>query len=386
MNKKTGILVGIILYFVSAFFSYFFFASASGKVAFKTPTIKYAPPKNGEKETAISADLPRSEECPLNGELLTKAHKKIWESRRPLGVMIENSLDARPQSGLTSADVIYEAVAEGGITRMLAMFYCKDSDGYIGPVRSARIYFMSFLQEYGDSPLYAHVGGANTPGPADALGEIRDLGWDSQNDLNQFGIPFPYYWRDYDRLPDRATEHTMYSTTKKLWEYAKNKRNLTDKNKKGDKWDENFTKWKFKDDASKKGDLTKISFKFWDSRPDYDVTWQYDKASNSFKRFNGGNPHTDKNNGKQIAVKNVAIAFMDESPANDGYPGGHMLYATTGSGDGIVFQDGKAITGTWKKKDHTSKLRFFDKSGVEISFNRGLTWIEIVPQGNKVNY
>lgn len=385
MDKKITIIAGVIIYLLSAFFSYSFFRGEKSGISSLT-TVKYVSPKDNGDKSILSSDAPKTEECPLNGEPLTSGHKKLWESRRPLGVMIENHLDARPQSGLTDADIIYEAVAEGGITRFLVIFYCKDSDGYIGPIRSARIYFMSFLQEYGIYPLYAHVGGANTPGPADALGEIRDLGWDGYNDMNQFAIPFPYYWRDYDRLPTKMTEHTMYSTAKKLWEYASKKRDLGAKDKKGKRWDGQFQPLKFKDDGKSSGSLSEITFDFWQGKTDYSVEWQYDKSSNSFKRFHKGSAHVDKNNNKQISAKNVIVVFMEESPANDGYPGGHILYKTTGTGKAIVFLDGKAIEGSWKKKDHTSTMRFYDKAGTEILLNRGQIWIEIVPEGNKVTY
>ena len=69
------------------------------------------------------ASLPKTEECPLNGGMFTTVERDIWQARRPMGVMIENHLDSRPQSGLSRADIIYEAVAEGGITRLLALFY-----------------------------------------------------------------------------------------------------------------------------------------------------------------------------------------------------------------------------------------------------------------------
>ena len=135
--------------------------------------------------------------------------------------MIENHQEARPQSGLSSADVIYEVVAEGGITRFLAIYYCQDG-AQIGPIRSARTYFIDYLSEYGNYPLYAHVGGANQAGPADALSQLDDYGWTAYNDLNQFSIGFPVFWRDYDRLGHSvATEHTIYSTIEKLLDYAK---------------------------------------------------------------------------------------------------------------------------------------------------------------------
>src|SRR3990170_5499635 len=98
--------------------------------------------------------------------------------------------------------------------------------------------------------LYAHVGGANTPGPANALGQIIKYG---VKDLNQFSIGFPVFWRDYQRLGHPvATEHTMYSTTQKLWEIGA-KRGWTATDQAGKRWDSTFAPWKFGEDGSSKG-------------------------------------------------------------------------------------------------------------------------------------
>ena len=118
----------------------------------------------------------------------------------------------------------------------MAIYYCQDPVE-VGPVRSARTYFIDFVSEYGDYPLYAHVGGANQPGPADALGQLDTYGWTDYNDLNQFSIGFPTFWRDYDRLPKVATEHTMYSSVDKLLDYAATNRELTNVDKHGVSWD-----------------------------------------------------------------------------------------------------------------------------------------------------
>jgi len=388
INKKIALFFAFAVFLLSGVISYFIFANG-GEVKFLSPLSTYTPPKSNGTGESVSPSEPKTEECPLNGELLTKSQKAKWETRRPLGVMIENHKDARPQSGLSSADVIYEAVAEGGITRFLSIFYCKDSP-YIGPVRSARMYFIKMLQEYGNFPLYAHVGGANTPGPANALGYINTIDWGLYNDMNQFAVPFPYYWRDYERLPNRATEHTVYSSTSKLWQYAKEKRGLTNVDEKGVAWDKNFTKWKFKDDATsdERGAVGKIDFGFWNSfAPDFGVVWNYDKVRNTYKRDNGGIPHMDKNTGKALETKNVIILFAKESPANDGYEGGHILYRVTGTGDALVFQDGNATKATWNKFDEESRIKFTDnKTGKEISIVRGQVFIEVLPIGNKVTY
>jgi hypothetical protein len=275
------------------------------------------------------------------------------------------------------------------------IFYCKDA-AYVGPVRSARVPFIDQAAEYGANPLYVHVGGANcdeTTGSgcangakADALGKIQKLDWDQYNDLNQFSVPFPVFYRDPDRLPGRATEHTVYSSTKKLWDYAKDKRDLTNVDSKGDSWNADFVSWKFKEDAKTKGTVAKIDMYFTEGMPDYTVTWQYDPLTNSYKRINGGEPHMDKNTGKQIAPKNVVMLFEAFGPANDGYEGGHIVYGTTGKGDALVFQDGEVIKATWSKKDIFSRLHLVDPAGKEIAFNRGQIFIQLVPIGNKVTY
>ena len=320
--------------------------------------------------------------------MFTLQEREIWAKRRPLLSMIENHVDARPQSGLSKADVVYEAVAEGGITRFLAVFYCNAAEEVtIGPVRSARTYFMDFASEYSDYPLYAHVGGANVPGPANALGQIGDYGWLAKgNDMNQFSIGFPTYWRDYERIGHEvATEHTMYSTTEKLWEVAA-KRGLNATDEDGNKWNAKFTEWKFKDDEKleARGTTSKIDFSFWSNSPDYVVTWDYNKDQNQYLRVNGGQPHKDLNTDSQIQVKTVIVQFMKEKGPIDAEK--HMLYTTTGTGKALIFQDGEVIEGAWIKEKRQSRTKFTDGSGKEISLNGGPIWIEIVPTGQKVNY
>jgi hypothetical protein len=390
MNKKFVFVAALLTYCISFYFAYDFFSNgaASGKLSFmskpggtdKVPVM--SPAADGEEQ--IAGKL--TEECPLNGQMLTETHKKRWEARRPMGIMIENHLDARPQSGLTSADVIYEFVAEGGITRFLTMFYCKDAR-YVGPVRSARMYFIEMVRAYGNNPLYVHVGGANHPGKADALGYLQKIKWAGYNDMNQFSVPFPIFARDYERNPGVATEHTMYSSTQKLWKYAADKRKLTQEDEDGVKWDENFKSWKFADGKpSTTPTAPKISYDFWEGRGDYSVSWAYDAASNTYKRSQNGKPHEDKNNKKQLYAFNVVVVSMVESPANDGYAGGHLLYKTLGTGKAMVFQNGEAIEGTWKKPKEEDMIRFFDKKGDEIKLVRGLTWVSAIPEGNEVTY
>lgn len=383
-NKLLIGLASVGLYLLTTGISYSLFSNSdSGQTLSPTQTTK----KNEFNALEFDNQAPKTEECPLNGAMYSKEQRSWWEKHRPLGVMIENSVDARPQSGMAFADVIYEAIAEGGITRFLNVFYCQDA-GIIGPVRSARTYFLDFISEYGLYPLYAHVGGANTPGPANALGQIGDYGWSVYNDLNQFSIGFPTFKRDESRLGRPvATEHTMYSTTSQLWAVGA-KRGLTNRDKDGDEWDSEFVKYSFKDDVELEDRPVsqKITVEFWSSQPDYGVTWGYDKATNTYLRTNAGKVHLDNNTKKQFAPKNIVILYMKESRANDGYEGNlHEIFGTKGTGTALVFQDGKEITAAWKKKDREGRTVITDKkSGKEIQFNRGQIWFQVVPDYNTV--
>lgn len=391
INKKQLLLLSLVLYFVATALTYAGIKAFGGKAGGTTNTV--ATPTAGQTSSKFKVDpsLPKDQECPLNGEKFTKPEKEIWVGRRPLMVMIENHQDSRPQSGLSASDVVYEAVAEGGITRFMAVFFCNASaeDVQIGPVRSARTYYLDFASEYGDKPLYVHVGGANSPGPANALGQIEDYDWAGVNDMNQFSIGFPTFWRDYDRLGHEvATEHTMYSTTAKLWAYAASKRKLSATDAKGVSWDSEFIPYKFKEDEvlAKRPGSASLSFVFWNKYNDYAVKWDYDKKTNSYLRINAELPHTDRNNNQQLSAKNVVTLFMNESNANDGYENNaHLLYKTKGTGTAKVYSDGIATDAKWQKKDRTSRLKLTDaNSGEEIKFNRGRIWFEVLATGTKV--
>lgn len=380
LKDKKILLIAFVAYFLATFLSYLLFTKFPLAQKFTSPL---PPPTTDSKgEITFDESLPKTEACPLNGAKYSKQQKDWWEKHRPLGIMIENHENARPQSGLNAADIVYEAVAEGGITRTLSIYYCA-APVQIGPIRSARTYFLDWISEYGDSPLYVHVGGANTPGPADALSQINKYGWGAYNDMNQFSIGFPTFWRDYNRLGHAtATEHTMYSTTSKLWDFAAKNRKLSNKGEDGTAWDEGFVPYEFKDDAtsSERGSKKTVRVEYWEDDPQYVADWTYDSASNVYSRKNGGAVHLDKNTGKQITARNIVVLFMQESSANDGYENNaHLLYKTKGSGKAQVFMDGKEIKATWSKKDRTSKTILTDENGDEIKFSRGKIWFHILP-------
>jgi len=345
----------------------------------------------------IDLSAPKTELCPLNGNMFTKAEKAIWEGRRPIVVMIENSADARPQSGLSRADVVYETVAEGGITRFMSVFYCGTAaeDVKVAPVRSARVYFVDWAAAYGKNPIFMHVGGANdysgsgdTTREARALELLETLGWriPKGNDFDTtYDSGFPVFWRNYERLDHPvATEHTMMASLDVAYKQAED-RGFAAKDSKGIRWDVNFEPWKFIDGKSVSQTVSEISFGFWSGKPDYDVTWKYDPNNNYYLRFNGGVAHKDLENDTQLTAKNIAILFTKEKTSVDRNK--HSLYTTIGNGEALVFQNGEVIRAIWEKTDRDSMIIFKDQKGKEISFVKGgQIWVEVVGIGTKVNY
>ena len=387
MNKNVLILLSVIVFLLSAGASFFTFSRlpVAGQLAGTTNSAALGKVTNDYQALTFDPNTPKTAPCPLNGVKYGKDQEAWWQIHEPLGVMIENSSPARPQSGINAADVTYEAVAEGGITRTLNIFYCQDG-GIIGPVRSARTYFLDWVSEYGNYPLYAHVGGANTPGPANALGQINDYGWGGYNDLNQFAIGFPVYYRDETRLGhEAATEHTMYSVTTKLWEVSKT-RGITNVDKDGKSWDSNFVPYKFAESVSTSERPASQDISIPWSGSDYAVEWTYYPKDNLYYRKNGGGPHIDRDTHKQLSAADVIIMFQTERDANDGYDqGAHQLFGTTGTGNALVFMNGKETHATWKKQDRRSRTILTDGSGNEITFTAGKLWFEVLATGSEVD-
>jgi hypothetical protein len=212
------------------------------------------------------------------------------------------------------------------------------------------------------------------------------VGLGPYNDLDQSSLSFPTYWRDKERMGHPvATEHTVYSSTDKLYEVAQ-QRGLTDIDDEGQAWDEDFVSWEFKDEAEidERGNLNEISFDFWSGYQQYSVEWRYERENNRFLRLNGGQAFKDLNTDGQIEAKTVVVQFVKEQGPVD--VNKHLLYTTTGTGKAIVFQDGQAIVAAWSKNEQESRTVFKDSKGKPIEFNRGPVWIEIVPAGNEVDY
>lgn len=299
-----------------------------------------------------AAPKPVTEASPLTGVEVAPAL-----AQRPVtGIMMENSLDARPQSGIQEAGVVYEAIAEGGITRFLTL-YQEAQPQYIGPVRSLRPYYIDWVAAFDAS--VAHVGGS-----PEALAQIRGGG----KDLDQF-FNSGSYWRS----PSRPSPHNVYTSFDRMDALNKAKGYTSS----------HFTPWPRKEDkklavpTAKTIDLA-ISSALYNSHYDYDA------ATNSYLRSEGGKAHiatvsADDKTGQQLRPKVVIALIMPYSLS-----GKYSVYGTTGSGPMYVFQDGGVIQGNWNKPDRPSQFSFTDASNQPIKLNKGQTWITILGAANKV--
>lgn len=396
MMKNKVLLAAISLYLASSASSFAMFSFFSPKSTISGDVQVIV---NEDGELVIDPSEPRTEVCPLNGQKFTQTERAAWEQRRPLAVMIENSVDSRPQSGLANADIIYEAVAEGGITRFMAMFYCDAvaQDVLIAPVRSARSYFVDWASEY-NRPIYAHVGGANCSADASgncmsdprtmSLEQIREYGWQLRNDIDGMSVGLPVFYRDYQRLGrDRrlATEHTMTTSSQRLWNEA-TKRRWTNTDPQGVEWSTGFTSWEFRDESDQvdRGAAQTVRYDFWSGYKQYDVSWRYNPETNTYARSMGGQPHMDLNNNQQLEFHNVIVILTDEIGPVD--PLKHMLYTTIGRGEALIFNEGQAIQARWNKPSRVARTEFTDRAGREIKLVRGKTWISVINKNNTVAY
>lgn len=303
---------------------------------------------------------PRTEESPLNGELFTVEEMAEMMGRRPVAAMINNHVAARPQSGLNSADIVYEALTESGITRYMAIFWSKAPEK-IGPIRSARNYYLQWLNPL--DALYIHDGCAMSDNPeANACGNLYNYG------IKDLGTTGSWRWDDGVRY----SPHNEYNSVTNAWEYAENI-----------DWGgfPEVESWSFKRDATpeNRGAKTIVEIAFHtrlDNGGVYDVKWTYDADTNTYLRRIGGQIDIDQETDTQVWAKNIVIQEVETSPAYDDTA--HIIIKTIDKGNATYLIDGKIIKGTWEKKSRTDRTTYYNESGKEIEFNRGRIWIEAV--------
>ncbi len=295
------------------------------------------------------------------GEITTLPEIKEKESpfgSRPLSIMVENSEGARPQSGLDKANIVYEVLAEGGITRFLAIYYDQDAEE-VGPIRSARPYFVSKSLEH--QAIYVHVGGSE-----EAYNFIKE---EKIDDINEF-VDFQPFWRSKDRNPP----HNLYTSTVKLRKEA-NKLGYIEMIKKQD--------YQFEIDINEKLTGREADSIVIPYNSVYTVSYKYLPESMKYLRFMNGEPHIDSKTKKQLAVDNLIIQFAKTKVIDEE---GRLAVDFVGKGTGLLFFKGRSAEIIWEKPDLRAKTQFLDKEGNRIALAPGNVWIQIVPSDVKIQY
>lgn len=281
----------------------------------------------------------------LDGKKVEAGRENLY----PVAVIIDNHPEARPAFGLSRASLVYETEAEGQITRFLAFFDSGEEIDKIGPIRSARPYFLDWAREL--SALFVHCGGS----PA-ALAEL------AQNDLinlNEF-YHTDYFWRS----PEKSAPHNIFTSSSELRKHIK-KRGL-EKGK--------FLAWNFKDQASTAPEIKheKINIDFHNRG--YNISWQYQKDTNSYLRFLKEGKHLD-GRGEEIKAQNLIIQYTDFRVLDEEL---RLKIKTTGGGEAIICQNGVCRQGFWEKSSPQERTRYYYQNDQEVIFNPGATWVEVV--------
>lgn len=269
---------------------------------------------------------------------------------RPFAVMLENHADSRPAAGLENASIIYESRVEGEITRFIAIFDGNISAKKIGPVRSARPFFIDLAEEW--RLVYLHAGGSPAALQKLKAGPIFDL-----NEISSDGI---YFFRDQGRI----APHNLFTSADLI------KRAMLAKNIAAQA---DFSPWLFKNDrpAALADLVSEIKIDF-SKTLEYRVKYQYEPQNNSYTRYQAGQVHKTEAGvilqAKNIVLQHVRARVLDAE--------GRLAVTLTGQGQAEIYQDGREIAGYWQKI--AGRTRFYDNSGAEIRFNRGRIWVELV--------
>ena len=336
--------VGAVLLFITSALLFWFAVSgkgrtASGVVATSTEQVVVS--------TSTQDLIPRS----LDGVLVPVDQSRL----QPYAVMVENNPDARPLSGPAKANLVYEVPVEGGLTRFMLVFDATTTVDAIGPVRSARPYFVDFADSL--NAVYAHVGGS--PAALDQLKAMKSV-----RGLNEF-FNGKYFWRS----AKREAPHSTYTRTDLLHEAGIEK-----------KWSEgHFRSWRYTDDEPDSGTSTRRGVL---NGPNFGSTgwqqahWTYQPKENTYQRFEANVMAKDQD-GTAVQAKNVVVLLTDGKVLD---PEGRLSIRTTGKGKAFLYHNGKRESIMWYRTagEH---LRFETVDGLEATLNRGTTWIEVVIDG-----
>jgi hypothetical protein len=295
--------------------------------------------------------------CPLTGVAPSSGRVP---ARPALAVKVENLPEARPQSGLSKADIIYEEPVEANITRFIVIYQCLDA-GRIEPVRSARLTDPDIVDQFG-RPLFAYSGGV-----PEVVHKVRTSG------LIDLGYTTAIASAAYHRDSSRSAPHNLYSSTKELYGSVRNLAGPP----------EPVFTYSLKPSAgSTRAFTAHLPFSSFS-----DVYWRYARAKKAYYRWHGTVPHT-LSDGTQVSAKNVVVQMVQIRLTDIVDPNGVRSpeVVATGTGKAYVLRNGRLIQGTWNRPSLRDVTKFLDASGKEILLAPGNTWVELMPNTIPVTF
>lgn len=346
---------------------------ACGKGGEKSGDVSSSEPGNtsSPEEPAVSVIAPADEEpvYPYANPLTGEGVDEDISGNRPIAVMFNNLKKALPQVGVSQADVLYEIVAEGGITRIMGVYQDLEGVGDLGSIRSARDYYVNLA--VGHDAVYIHAGGS--PQAYDAFDRWGVTHIDFVN-----GPYGEMCWRDPERRKNAGLEHSMFTSSEKVLEQMPTRFRL--EHKAGYE-----AGWRFDKEPPAGGQPAgKVTVPFSTYKTGF---FSYDAGSGQYhiqQHIDGADiPYVDGQTGQPVGVSNVLVLYTDISMVK-GDEAGRMDVRTTGTGDGLLLRDGQIYQITWKRDRRTDNLSFLDKAGKEIPLAIGPSYINIVKASAEV--
>lgn len=276
-------------------------------------------------------------------------------NRRPIVAMIDNQALARPQAGISQASIVYEVLAEGMITRYVAVFW-ETLPLEIGPVRSTRPYFVDIIREY--DPYYLHCGGSEA----------------GKADLKTFSVANidGLYSGAFYRVNQKDAPHNLYIKPDQVFATG---------NAMGYKTTSDFRQFKFYDTFTVPDGAQKTTLSFpYSSVTNYTSGYEYSEEQQTYRRLINGQVMQDEIDGTVIRTSNIIVQYADQQVLDDE---GRLDIDIVGAGRAKLYTAGRVQDITWVKEERGSKTMFYTASGEEISLNPGKTWVQIVPSSWK---
>jgi len=342
LSRIMATLVTLAVLGTAAFVTLFLAGrSGMGPARGATPDAPQSPPGGSAPPSLPSV-------CPLSGH---EADGGVVPDRPALAVKIENVSSARPQTGLSWADIVYEEPVEANITRFIAVYQCQDASR-IEPVRSARLTDPDILVQFGQ-PLFGYAGGVASVRRAIEVAGLVDVNYVTAEQA-------------YERDPERLAPHNLVTSTQALYEAAGSPTGIPE------------SIFKYAKKPRPKGEpVSEVHIPF---STDADVRWRWDSSSDRFLRSHGSVPH-QLSDGTQVSATNIIVQIvqieMTDVTDGNGVPSPRVI--SVGSGPAYVLRDGKMVEGRWVRKSLDAVTKFVTPAGKMINLLPGNTWVELVP-------